>query len=98
MKTTAMVLTPGEELWSDWLEPLNVTVGQAAQALGISRKTLSHIINGSARITPAMSVRLSKALGTAPDAWARKQLAFDLSEVDPKTLKVRRLTPRGYRE
>ena len=97
MNTATAPIHPGEELWADWLDPLDVTVGQAATAIGVSRKTLSLIIHGHQRITAEMSVRLSKALGTAPDLWARKQLVFDLSEVDPRTLGVKRLTPRGFR-
>jgi addiction module HigA family antidote len=89
---------PGEELWNDWIEPLNITVGDAAAALGVARKTLSAIINGRQAITPEMSVRLAKALGTAPDTWALKQLAFDVASVDRRRLApVKRITPEPTR-
>lgn len=88
---------PGAELWAEWLEPLNLNIGKAAKALGVTRKTLSAIINGRQAITPQMSVRLSKALGTTPDYWAFKQLVFDMAAVDRAALVVKRLTPRGYR-
>jgi antitoxin HigA-1 len=81
---------PGAALW-DVLEPLGLTVGQLADALGVTRKTLSAIINGRQGITPAMSVRLGKALGDEPEAWALRQLAFDMASVDRANLSVRRL-------
>jgi antitoxin HigA-1 len=90
---TATVPHPGALLWTEWLEPLDVTVGQAAAALGVSRKTLSAIVNGRQGITAEMSIRLSKALNVPEDAWLRKQREFDLSQVDRRRLRVRRLTP-----
>ena len=94
---TIQIAHPGHELWADWLEPLDLTVGKAAAALGVTRKTLSAIVNGAQAITPQMSVRLGKALGTAPDYWAAKQLEYDMAEVNPGDLVVRRLTPRHFR-
>jgi antitoxin HigA-1 len=96
MTRARFVPHPGEELWGDWLDPLNVSVSAAARALGVSRKTMSQIVNGSRPITFDMSVRLSKALGTPLDYWATRQLAFDVSQVDGRQFKVKRLVPRDF--
>ena len=60
------------------LEPLNITVTKAAEALGVSRKTLSAILNGRAGISPEMAIRLSKAFDTTPESWMNQQMQFDL--------------------
>jgi antitoxin HigA-1 len=93
MQTTP--IHPGIELWTEWLEPLGLTVGELADALGVTRKTLSALINGRQAISPEMSVRLSVALGTGPDTWARKQLTYDMARMDRRGLHVRRLTGRA---
>jgi addiction module HigA family antidote len=54
---------PGESIKGLWLDPMGVSITDAAQAMGVSRKTLSKIINGKARVTPEIAVRLSIALG-----------------------------------
>ncbi|MGA7521896.1 MAG: HigA family addiction module antitoxin [Acidobacteriaceae bacterium] len=66
---------PGEVL-RDYLG--NMTVREAAERLGVTRAHLSRILNGRAGITAAMSLRLSAALGTTPEFWARMQLNHDL--------------------
>src|SRR5437763_8062175 len=84
---------PGEVLKSLCLEPLNVTVTQAAKALGVSRKTLSAILNGRAGISPEMAVRLSIAFDTTAESWLNQQLQYDLwhAEQSRKQLRVTRL-------
>ena len=69
---------PGEILRADYLEPLELTVTEAAIALGVTRKTLSAILNERAGISPAMAHRLSKALDTTPEFWVNLQMQFDL--------------------
>lgn len=69
---------PGEILSTDYLEPLNLTVTEAARALRVSRKTLSAILNERAGINPAMAHRLSKALDTTPEFWVNLQVQYDL--------------------
>ncbi len=66
---------PGEVL-RDYLGEM--TVGEAAARLGITRAHLSRILNGHAGITAAMSLRLSAALGTTADFWLRMQVQRDL--------------------
>lgn len=84
---------PGEIIRSLCLEPLNLTVTEAAEALGVSRKTLSAIINGRAAISPEMAVRLSIAFNTSSDSWLNQQTQYDLwhAEQRRKRLKVKRL-------
>lgn len=69
---------PGEVLKEFCLEPLELSVTRAAEALGVSRKTLSAILNGRAGISPEMALRLSKAFGTSPESWLNQQMHYDL--------------------
>ena len=66
---------PGEVLRELCLKPLGLTVTEAAGALGVSRKTLSSILNGRAGISPEMAVRLSLAFGTTAESWMNQQVA-----------------------
>jgi addiction module HigA family antidote len=69
---------PGEIIREFCVEPLNLTVTEAAEALGVTRKTLSTLLNGRAGISPEMALRLSKVFGRTPEGWLRLQLQFDL--------------------
>lgn len=84
---------PGEILKSLCLEPLDLTVTEAAEALGVSRKTLSAILNGRSGISPEMAVRLSIAFGTSSESWLNQQVQYDLwhAEQRRKSLKVAKL-------
>ena len=84
---------PGRVIKQLCLEPLGVSVTQAAQALGISRKTLSAILNGRAGISPEMAVRLSIAFGTSAESWLNQQTQYDLwhAEQQRKRLHVIKL-------
>lgn len=84
---------PGEVLKTLCLEPLQVSVTEAAKALGVSRKTLSAILNGRAGISPEMAVRLSIAFGTSAESWLNQQTQYDLwhAEQRRKELRVRKL-------
>ncbi|MGP8247737.1 MAG: HigA family addiction module antitoxin [Bryobacteraceae bacterium] len=85
---------PGEILRQLCLEPLNLTVTDAARALGVSRKALSSILNGHAGISPEMAVRLSIAFGTSAESWLNQQLQYDLwhAEKSRRLLRVRKLS------
>ena len=85
---------PGEVLRELCLKPLRLTVTQAATALGVSRKTLSGILNGRAGISPEMAVRLSLAFGTTAESWLNQQVQYDLwhAERNRKKLHVARLS------
>ena len=85
---------PGEVLKALCLEPLQLTVTRAARWLGVSRKTLSAILNGRSGITPEMAIRLSIAFDTSAESWLNQQLQYDLwhAERRRKRLRVTRLT------
>ena len=84
---------PGEIIKALCLGPLGLSVTKAAEALGVSRKTLSAILNGRARITPEMAVRLSIAFGTSSESWLNQQTQYDLwhAERRRKQLRVAKL-------
>ena len=85
---------PGEVLKELCLEPLGLTVTDAAKALGVSRKTLSMVVNGRAGISPEMAIRLSMAFDTSAESWLNQQIQFDLwqAEQHRSELKVERLS------
>lgn len=84
---------PGEVLRELCLEPLNLTIAEAARALGVSRKTLSSIVNGRQGISAEMAVRLSMAFDTTAESWLNQQVQYDLwqAEQSRKKLRVKRL-------
>jgi addiction module HigA family antidote len=69
---------PGEILKADYLVPLKISVTEMALKLGISRKTLSKIVNEKGSVTPDMALRLSRAFDTTPDLWLNLQKTVDL--------------------
>jgi len=84
---------PGEIIREFCLEPLNLSVTEAAKALGVSRKTLSAILNGRAGISPEMAIRLSIAFDTTPESWLNQQIQYDLWNAEQRRneLQVKRL-------
>ncbi|MEI2610461.1 MAG: HigA family addiction module antitoxin [Candidatus Promineifilaceae bacterium] len=85
---------PGEILKELCLEPLGLTVTRAAEALGVSRKTLFRpFLNGRAGITPEMAIRLSLAFDTSAESWLNQQIQYDLwlARQKQQTLHVERL-------
>ena len=80
---------PGEILRELCLEPLGLSVTEAARALGVSRKTLSSIVNGRAGISPEMAVRLSLAFNTTAESWLNQQVQYDLWHAERKRKKLR---------
>jgi len=85
---------PGEVLKELCLEPLGLTVTEAAKGLGVSRKTLSAILNGKSGISPEMAVRLSIAFNTSSESWLNQQSQYDLwqAEQHRKELQVKQLS------
>jgi len=75
---------PGEIIRELCLEPLGLTVTRAAQALGVSRKTLSAILNGRSGISPEMAIRLSFAFDTTAESWLNQQVQYDLWQARQK--------------
>ena len=81
---------PGGFVFRQCIEPLGLTITQAAQALGVTRTTLSELVNGKRGISPEMAVRLSKVFGGTEDGWLVQQAQYDLAQVrrdNFKTLK-----------
>ena len=72
---------PGKAIRVSCLEPLKLSVTEGARALGVSRQALSSLVNGHARITPEMAVRLAKAFGSTPEHWIRMQSAWDIAQI-----------------
>lgn len=71
---------PGLSIRHDCLEPLGLTVTEAAGKLKVSRKQLSDLVNGKAGISPEMAIRLDKAFGGGAETWLRLQVAYDLAQ------------------
>lgn len=69
---------PGCILKEDYLVPLEISVTEMTSRLGVSRKTLSKILNEKGAVTPDMALRLSRAFDTTPDLWLNLQKNFDL--------------------
>ena len=83
---------PGRIVRHDCLEPLGLSVTAGAKALGVSRQTLTKVVNGKSGISPEMAIRLTKAFGSTEETWLRMQLAYDLAAArkDESRIKVRR--------
>lgn len=75
---------PGALIRDFYLEPLGLTITAAAKGLGVSRNTLSELINGKNGISPEMAYWLSKAFGRTPESWLNLQTLYDLAQVREK--------------
>ena len=86
---------PGEIIKEDVLEAENINVTEAAKQLGVSRVTLSRLLNGKTGISVDMALRLSQWLGTTPEVWLRMQDACDLWQArKSKRFKIKPLQSR----
>ena len=72
---------PGEVLYEDVIKELNLSITEAAKNLGVSRKTLSELINGKSNLTPEMAVRIANSTNTSPESWINMQIKLDLWNV-----------------
>ena len=86
---------PGLSVRYDCLEPLGLSVTEAARQLGISRKQLSDIVNCRAGISPNMAIRLQKAFGGGAETWYRLQASYEMAQAmkNESQIKVNRLSP-----
>jgi len=85
---------PGEVIRELCLEPTGISVTDAAEALGVSRKTLSEILNGHSGVSPEMAIRLSLAFDTTAESWLSMQMEYDLWKAEkrlPKKLNVKKI-------
>jgi addiction module HigA family antidote len=80
---------PGEILKELWLKPLGLSVTEAARILGVTRKTLSELLNGRAGVSTEMAMRLSLAFDTTPESWLHNQMIYDLWQTEKKRAKIR---------
>lgn len=88
---------PGLSVRYDCLEPLDISVTEAAKQLGVSRKQLSDIVNCRAGISPEMAIRLDKAFGGGAETWYRLQATYEMAQALKRAdrIKVKRLSPVG---
>ena len=86
---------PGKSIRYDCIEPLGLTITDAAKWLGVTRQALNNLVNGKAGISPEMAIRLSKAFGSSPEVWLGLQMDYDLAEAikNADRIKVQRITP-----
>jgi addiction module HigA family antidote len=82
---------PGTVVLHDCIEPLGLTITDAAAALQVTRTTLSELVNGKRGISTEMAVRLEQVFGGSAESWLLQQLQYDLVQMKPRTLKLRRL-------
>jgi len=80
---------PGEIIRELCLTPLGLSVTAAARALGVSRKSLSELVNGRSGISPEMAIRLSIAFKTTPESWLSQQIQYDLWKARLKLKKLK---------
>jgi antitoxin HigA-1 len=79
---------PGEVLREDVMKPLGLTVTESARRLGVTRKTLSSLLNCRASLSPDMAIRIGQATNTSPESWLHMQAKLDLWNASQSTHKV----------
>lgn len=82
---------PGRVVFDECIEPMGLTITDAAAALGVTRTTLSELVNGKRGISPEMAVRISKVFGGSAQSWVVQQAHYDLAQVKADRIKLRRL-------
>jgi addiction module HigA family antidote len=80
---------PGEIIRELCLIPLGLSVTAAAKALGVTRKTLSELLNGKSGVSPEMAIRLSLAFKTTAESWLNQQMQYDLWKARSKFKKLK---------
>ena len=81
---------PGGFVLRQCIEPLGLSITDAAAALGVTRNTLSELVNGKRGISPEMAVRLSKVFGGTEQGWLVQQAQYDLAQVRRDRIKLKR--------
>jgi len=82
---------PGAVVLEECIEPLGLSITAAAAALGVTRNTLSELVNGRRGISPEMAVRLEKVFGGSAESWLVQQAQYDLAQVERSRIKLERL-------
>ena len=80
---------PGRIVRQECIEPLGLTVTEAARVLGVTRQALNNLVNLKAGISPEMAIRLSKAFGSSPEVWLGVQMAYDLAQLEKEAGKIK---------
>ncbi len=73
---------PGEIISKQIIKPNKLSIDKTAKLLGVTRPTLSKIVNGKSAISPLMAIRISKVFGGSANLWIRLQAAYDLREAE----------------
>lgn len=92
-KMTRRPTHPGNIIKQDYLLPLSISIKDMADTLGVSRKTLSKIINERGAIMPDMALRLSRAFDTTPDLWLNLQKNYDLWNAENTSKEWQKVKP-----
>jgi len=82
---------PGTIIYEECVEPLGLSITDAAAALGVTRNTLSELVNGKRGISPEMAVRLEKVFGGSAESWLVQQAQYELAHVERSRIKLERL-------
>jgi addiction module HigA family antidote len=82
---------PGGTVLRQCIEPLGLTITDAAAALGVTRTTLSELVNGKRGISPEMAVRLAKVFGASAASWLTQQALYDLAQIETSAIKLKKL-------
>ena len=82
---------PGTLILQECIEPLDLTITDAASALGVTRNTLSELVNGKRGISPEMAVRLEKVFGGSAESWLVQQAQYDLAHVLRDRIRLKKL-------
>ena len=80
---------PGRLVKYECLEPLGLSITKAAEILGVTRLTLSNLVNGKNGVSPEMAIKLSKAFGSSPEVWLGMQMDFDLAQAEKNADRIK---------
>lgn len=89
---------PGRIVKSACLEPLGLSITEGAKVLGVTRQTLTKVINGKSGISAEMAIRLAKAFGNSPEIWVRMQAAYNLAQARKDESKIKVIRQRVPQE
>ena len=79
---------PGEIVRRECLERVGLSVTRAAEGLGVTRQTLSNLVNEKTGVSVEMAIRLSKAFGSSPETWLQMQIAYDIWQAREKAHEI----------
>lgn len=86
---------PGLGVKVDCLEPYGLSITQGAKILGVTRQTLSLLVNGKTALSWDMAIRLSKAFGSTPEGWMALQFQYDAAHADERAKQIKVKSYKG---